>query len=1197
MKIQYWFYLIFQFTFLVESFAQCNQFIENDTVYHNMEKSYFNIFDDNKKIESLIKLNDYIKIKYSETCINYAINFRKIGNVYYNLNVLDSASYYYKLSMSLLEKENKFTKDYGLCLNNLGNVALEKLDYISSENYFDKLRKVISKTENPDKDILNSYYHHNLGKYHQEKGTNEDLIKAKKYYEDAIEFRIKIGAENLIDSQNNLANLFSTLGDYEKADSIFRLLIDESNYVNVSSAHLNSYGANLFLMGNSELAKTQFYNAVNLNMQNRNPDFLNFDVYLNLAALYATVPQKDSVNYYFVKSQNILNSTKNSIVNKEYAQKIHNQGIFLFDQALSFSKNISDFDSVAILLDSALNIRLNLEYNQMDLIESYSSLGELYKVKKQHIKAIENYKRAEKLCKEIKNIKKMPIVYIGLIKSYMDISEYDSAYYYCQEFENQKFNTKNKEEYSLFARLYLNYDDKEKSRNYLEKFEKVINQVSNNKKHIDLNNLAMGWLDYGDSEKAIKLMLEAINYLEKGNENNCLRTSNKASIYDNMGEIKSKLSDSSAALNYIKKSFQLRQKLIIGQECEGEDYVFKIAKSCFSFGDFYANSNIDSSIYYFEMAERYLSSYTTHVSYNRLIKYAELLCKKNEFAKSKKTLQQIYLNIKNEIIKILDNNELSFDYKRKKCLNELSAFETILSILCTYEEKAKVKGTEFSDLIFDISFFSKGFWLNTTVQSKSNNRKHKVQSEIERLSEIIQNQNGASIKTTENYDLYLKQLIQMKEEMVREDESIFKTNDNKIYSRLFEKLGQNELIIEYVRYNNIEYNQFEYKALLIAHCTRTKKQPLIIGRFQENEICFLDFQNPNNLKRITSLVWEPVKQFILDEGLEISTINYSPMGLLHSVPFHALITENKHTEIANKIKLDSLEKRDSPRGKTVPLKSSKTQTNDNSLKFLIEDYTLKQFFSTRDFIYSETLKINFKNAIICIGGIDYNSCEENITVSNTNSFDQLPGAFEEIREIEKILLKNKLNVETFSGKSANKNIIIAKFNNEFQNRIGIIHIATHGYSKVKSEDEKTCAKITSDYSNMSLSNCGLALTGANCTDQKNSILNGTEVAFDLDLFNTDLVVLSACETAKGAIQNYDGVYGLHRSFKIAGVKSLLVSLWKVPDLATKELMVLFYKELIINDYDQEKAFKIAQKYMCDKYRSDISKWAGFVLIR
>jgi CHAT domain-containing protein len=63
------------------------------------------------------------------------------------------------------------------------------------------------------------------------------------------------------------------------------------------------------------------------------------------------------------------------------------------------------------------------------------------------------------------------------------------------------------------------------------------------------------------------------------------------------------------------------------------------------------------------------------------------------------------------------------------------------------------------------------------------------------------------------------------------------------------------------------------------------------------------------------------------------------------------------------------------------------------------------------------------------------------------------------------------------------------------------------------------------------------------------------------------------------------------------VKSLLVSLWEVPDLATKELMVLFYKELIINDYDQEKAFKIAQKNMCDKYRSDISKWAGFVLIR
>jgi CHAT domain-containing protein len=74
------------------------------------------------------------------------------------------------------------------------------------------------------------------------------------------------------------------------------------------------------------------------------------------------------------------------------------------------------------------------------------------------------------------------------------------------------------------------------------------------------------------------------------------------------------------------------------------------------------------------------------------------------------------------------------------------------------------------------------------------------------------------------------------------------------------------------------------------------------------------------------------------------------------------------------------------------------------------------------------------------------------------------------------------------------------------------------------------------------------------------------------------------------------VFGLQRGFKLAGVEQLIVSLWKVPDHETMELMNLFYTDLTITK-DPVISFSKAQKQMRNNYPDNPEKWAGFVLVR
>ena len=528
----------------------------------------------------------------------------------------------------------------------------------------------------------------------------------------------------------------------------------------------------------------------------------------------------------------------------------------------------------------------------------------------------------------------------------------------------------------------------------------------------------------------------------------------------------------------------------------------------------------------------------------------------NRIIKTFDSEQSIALNIKEPIGK-LDEINLNNQIMLKGLL--LNNSKNILTNLYTLDD-AKIN-SEIKDYRLTKSRLS---------EALSNSKEHKV-VDTDSLISLVNKQESELVKLN---NLYFKNTIDLKKNWKES------------------KLNKNEIAIEFSRFRFFKGNTPTDSIYYVAYVyKRNWKHPKMVKLFEEKKLkSLLANKKPNqlyasrgskgfsvrNTVAIYDLVWNPLVDYIKDSA----TIYYSPSGLLNQISFAALGKRNSNS-LGEKFNLIQL-------------------SNTGVLENLSDEPSMSSALLIGGVNYNEVLNNNPENNKVSTLLKDEKQID---TLANENweeKWKSLPGALKEVNALNTILKSKGIKTNSWSGTEASE----TNFKKLSGNSPNILHIATHGffYENIK-ETEAAVINGNQDYQyNLAedpLLRSGLVLAGANNAIKSNEIsgndgiLTAMEIS-NMDLSNTDIVVLSACETGLGDIDGSEGVYGLQRAFKMAGVDIIVMSLWEVPDIETAEFMNLFYQNWLKSKKVKE-AFISAQRTMQSKYKTEPEKWAAFVL--
>ncbi len=472
--------------------------------------------------------------------------------------------------------------------------------------------------------------------------------------------------------------------------------------------------------------------------------------------------------------------------------------------------------------------------------------------------------------------------------------------------------------------------------------------------------------------------------------------------------------------------------------------------------------------------------------------------------------------------------------------------------------------------IYDYILFAKQLQLRTSKQIKeaikSSNDKELLDNyeEYQRIEKLLAMSNPPS---TLNRDSLQERMNSLGRLLSLSSKSLFK-NEEISWRQIQKRLAYSQVAVEFFEFHLMKGMDIAdanvYAALIITQSCET---PIFKVLNTKANLNYFDVENQSDLYDINKygaamaqLFWRDLLFYFSDN--DISTIFFSPFGIINTIAIESL-----------------------PYSLETPI---------------MHHYKLYRLSSTRDLVTKHTF--NFSDTAVLYGNLSYRlsyETMENNQKITRDAIGPLPGTKKEIENIQTILQGYNFNIKSYSREKGTE---------ESVSEIGspsILHFATHGFVK-ESDDESIMSKT-----GLVFSYGARALEGRNIPKgAEDGILTSAEIE-TLDLSNTDIVVLSACNTALGEVTT-EGVWGLQRAFKKAGVKTVVMSLWQVDDEATAVFMEYFYKNLLslrenyrssddklnlADDYFVHQALQSAQYLMSrDPKYSDPYYWAAFIAI-
>ena len=1136
------------------------------TSLNNLAALYASMGQYQKAEPLFLRAIEIRKTVLGEADPDYASSLNRLAGVYYYMGQYEKAEPLYLEAKEIFKKAFGETHpDYAALLNSLAGVYQEMGQYQKAEPLYLQKKEIVKKVlgeAHPDYASSLS----GLGVLYKDMGQYQ---KAEPLFLQAREIQKKVLGEAHPDyaaTLNNLAGLYSSMGQYEKAEPLYLQAkeIVKSIYGETHPNYASTVGglAGLYeSMGQYEKAEPLYLQSKDIIKTTLGETSSGYLTSLNnLAVFYHRMGQYEKAELLYLKTKEIKKSISGE-TNLSYAYSLNNLG--------ALYESMGQYEKAEQLFLQAKEIRKNiLGETHPDYVITLNHLTWLYMRKGQ-------YEKAEPLTLQTIEITKKtsgenPLYYVTSLNSaavlYKILGQYTKAkalYITTREILKNVIGEKHPDYatslYNL-GELYITMGEYEKAEPLCIQANQIWKTTLGEAHPLyasSLNKLASLYKNMSQYEKAEKLYLQAKEIRKKvlgeAHPKYAESLSELGILYARMGQYKK------AESLYIEASEI--QKKTLGEA--HPDY----AASLNNMAGLYSNMGL------YEKAEPLILS-ATRIEIQNL---------KNTFSVLSEKEKGDYLA--NNISRIEISNSLQFNYRKASPAVAVSNFDL--------------------QLFFKSLSLAATRTVLETIENSKDNSIQNVYKEWQSNKSLLAKQYSLPVKNRiQKLDSVEAKAEMLEKELTRKS-SEFRNQQKAISISMQDvqkNLQQDEAAIEFVRFHL--YNKKWTDSIIYAAYILRKNDavPVFVPLFEEQQLqklfdsagkttarmvksFYSDIKKENKNTafgaRLYKLLWAPLEPYLNS----IKQISYSPAGKLYSIAFHALSTDSS-TLLMDKYNLQQYTST-----RQIALRSGENQT--------VKPSGIVLFGGPRFSMDSLQLvkKLTGQSVTEMASTFVYTP---QIRGSRGGVWDSLPGTVEEVKKISDLFNENKISTQSFIQTIASEENLKALSGNSPQ----ILHIATHGFflSGPGKKKKETISAQGNAYTLAEdpLLRSGLVFSGGNYAWSGKTPINGVEdgiaTAYEisqLNLSNTELVVLSACETALGDVKGSEGVFGLQRAFKMAGVKKMIVSLWKVPDAETAELMTTFYtcwmKGKTINE-----SFAQAQTDMQKKYSPFY--WAAFVLV-